>query len=111
MAEPIVVGLGLACLAGPPPSSIPAPSVPSRHRRPSVPASYRQAATQSPEQADGAPRSFSFLADLRRETADIIRSSLDADRLRELRAQGGEMDDARAVAYALDALLRAQGSG
>ena len=54
------------------------------------------------------PGAADFVTELRRATTGLLRDALGEPRLRELRAQGTAMDDDHAVAYALDAVLRAR---
>jgi hypothetical protein len=48
------------------------------------------------------------VTELRRQTASALRHSLGEERLRQPRAEGEAMDDDDAVAYALDAIGRAE---
>jgi predicted ATPase len=55
----------------------------------------------------GAAGSASSITELRRQTTAALRDALGETRLHQLRTQGEAMDDAHAVAYALDAVSRA----
>ena len=57
--------------------------------------------------AGGAPSSASLLTKLRRQTTAALRNALGEAHLHQLRAEGEAMDDAHAVAYALEAISRA----
>jgi DNA-binding CsgD family transcriptional regulator len=50
----------------------------------------------------------SFITELRRQTTASLNESLREARVRQLRTEGAAMDDAHIVAYALDAIGRAQ---
>ena len=47
------------------------------------------------------------MTELRRQTTTALRNALGEMRLHQLRAEGEAMDDAHAVAYALEAISRA----
>jgi hypothetical protein len=51
-----------------------------------------------------------MITDLRRQTSALLHDALDAERLRQLRAEGEAMDSDQAAAYALEAIRRAQQS-
>jgi hypothetical protein len=68
-----------------------------------------EAARSSPSSPDSQGAiTASFITELRRQTSQMLHEALDEARLRGLRAEGGAMDEDRAVAYALDAIDRAQ---
>ena len=58
--------------------------------------------------AGGAPSSAPLLTKLRRQTTAALRNALGEAHLHQLRAEGEAMDDDHAVAYALDAIGRAE---
>jgi hypothetical protein len=57
--------------------------------------------------AAGAAETASLVTELRRQTTAALRNTLGEMRLHQLRAEGDAMDDAHAVAYALEAISRA----
>jgi hypothetical protein len=48
-----------------------------------------------------------LFVELRRETTGLLAAALGEERLGQLRAEGGAMDDDRAVAYTLDQIAKA----
>jgi hypothetical protein len=56
----------------------------------------------------GAPPGSSLITDLRRQTSQLLHDALDEGRLRQLRAEGEDMDSDQAAAYALGAIRRAR---
>jgi hypothetical protein len=69
------------------------------------PGSTTEAGVSSPGQPSAG---FSMIADLRRQTSQLLHNALDEGRLQQLRAEGEAMDSDQAAAYALDAIRRAQ---
>jgi hypothetical protein len=65
------------------------------------------AAANAISPAAGAAETASLVTELRRQTTAALRNTLGEMRLHQLRAEGEAMDDAHAVAYALEAISRA----
>jgi tetratricopeptide (TPR) repeat protein len=65
------------------------------------------AAANAISPAAGAAETASWVTELRRQTTAALQDALGEKRLHQLRAEGEAMDDAHAVAYALEAISRA----
>jgi hypothetical protein len=57
-----------------------------------------------------APTGSSLIANLRRQTSELLQDALDEGRLQQLRAEGEAMDSDQAAAYALETIRRARQS-
>jgi predicted ATPase/class 3 adenylate cyclase len=83
----------------------------ARQLTPTIPAPTSAAKVRSSTAAAPAGRpsdTASFVSDLRRESAGLLRDSLGEQHLRALRAKGQAMNPDEAVAYALDAIMQTQ---
>jgi hypothetical protein len=73
-----------------------------------VPGLAAAAGSHAVSRSGDAEATASFITELRRQTTASLKESLGEDRLRQLRTEGAAMDGTQVVAYALNALDRAE---